>query len=244
MPTTRFSSGLVVRGFVPRILCLVATLTLTGGAAAAEEIRFNQVELRAEASREVPNDLMSARLAVEAHDSSPAEVAAALNRATAEAIISAAAFDRVKAQTGQTYTYPVYDRNQRLVGWRGRADVRVESRDFQSLAQLAAKVQPNMQLGSIAFTVSPETRRKAESELIAEAVEAFRARAVIAQRALGGKAYRIRRVALDTGATPPPRPFAAARAAPAGLAAEAPAPVFEGGETRVQVTASGLIEVE
>jgi len=223
---------------------LVPALLLAGGAGAAEEVRFNQVELRAEVSREVPNDLMSARLTVDANDPNPSEVAAALNRATAEAIITAAAFDRVKAQTGQTFTYPVYDKNQRLVGWRGRADVRVESQDFQALAQLAAKLQPTMQLGGIAFTISPAQRRKVESELITEAVEAFRARAVIAQRALGGSSYRIRRIALDTGGAAPPRPFAMTRAAPAVAGASAPPPVFEGGETQVQVTASGLIEVE
>jgi predicted secreted protein len=235
MPTVRFDRFLVA---------LLPALAIATGANAAEEVRYNQVELRAEVSREVPNDLMSARLSVEAHDSNPAEVAAALNRATAEAIITAAAFDRIKAQTGQTYTFPVYDRSQRLVGWRGRADVRVESRDFQALAQLTAKLQPTMQLGGIEFTISPEQRRKVENELISEAVEAFRARALIAQRALGGSSYRIRRIALDTGATPPPRPFAMARAAPAGAAADVPPPVFEGGETRVQVTAVGLIEVE
>jgi predicted secreted protein len=222
----------------------LAALVVAANAGAAEEVRFNQVELRAEVSREVTNDLMSARLAVEAHDSSPAGVATTLNRATAAAIAAAGAFDQVKAQTGQTYTYPVYDRDQRLVGWRGHAEVRVESRNFQAIAQLAAKLQPTMQLGGIAFSISPEERRKVESELITQAVEAFRARALIAQRALGGSSYRIRRIALDTGGTPPPRPFAAARAAPAGMAAEVPPPVFEGGETRVQVTAVGLIEVE
>jgi predicted secreted protein len=220
-------------------------LLFTGTTAgAAEEVRFNQVELRAEVSREVTNDLMSARLSVEARDSDPAAVAATLNRATAEAIAAAGAADRVKAQTGQTYSYPVYDRDQHLVGWRGRAEVRLESRNFQAIAQLAAKLQPTMQLGGIEFSISPEERRRVESELIAEAVDAFRARALIAQHALGGKSYRIRRIALDTGATPPPRPFLAARAAPAGVAAEAPPPVFEGGETRVQVSAIGLIEVE
>lgn len=240
MPYARFPARLIARF----LATLLVALAYAAGVGAVEEVRYNLVELRAEASREVPNDLMSALLSVEAHDSSPADVAAALNRATAEAIITAAAFERVKAQTGQTYTYPVYDRNQRLVGWRGRADVRVESQDFQALAQLAAKLQPSMQLGGIVFTISPAERRKVESELISEAVEAFRARALIAQRALGGKSYRIRHISLDTGGSPQPRPYAMARAAPAAAGADVPPPVFEGGETHVQVTASGQIEVE
>lgn len=236
------------RRFPARLFVLflqsLPALIFAASANAAEDVRFNQVELRAEVSREVPNDLMTARLSVETQNSSPAEVAATLNRATAEAIAAAAASDQVKAQTGQTYTFPVYDRNQQLVGWRGRAEVRLESRNFQALAQLAAKLQPTMQLGGIEFSISPEQRRKVESELITEAVNAFRARAVIAQHALGGSSYRIRRIALDTGGAPPPRPLAMARATPAGVAANVPPPVFEGGESRVQVTASGLIEVE
>jgi predicted secreted protein len=240
MPTARFPARFIACS----VATLVVALACATSAGAAEEVRYNLVELRAEASREVPNDLMSARLSVEAHDSSPAEVSTALNKATAEAIITAAAFDRVKAQTGQTFTYPVYDRDQRLVGWRGRADVRVESQDFQALAQLAAKLQPSMQLGGVAFTISPAQRRKVESELISEAVEAFRARALIAQRALGGKSYRIRNISLDTAGAPSPRPYAMARAAPAAAGADVPPPVFEGGETHVQVTASGQIEVE
>jgi predicted secreted protein len=229
---------------IARVLAGLLAGLAVAAASAAEEVRFNQVELRAEASREVPNDLMTARFSAEAQEASPAEIAATLNRATAAALAAAKAFDRVKAQTGQTYTFPVYDRSQKLVGWRGRAEVRVESRDFQAVAQLAAKLQPSMQLGGITFSISPESRRKVESDLIVEAVEAFRARAVIAQGALGGKSYRIRRIALDTGGPPPARPVAMARPGAAPASADVPPPVFEGGETQVQVTAIGLIEVE
>ncbi|MCZ7563190.1 MAG: SIMPL domain-containing protein [Burkholderiales bacterium] len=221
----------------------LAFLLAAAPARAAEEPRYNQVELEAVASREVPNDLMSATLFAEANAATPAEVAAALNRATAEAVAVAAKSGGIKASSGQTHTFPVYDRNQKLVGWRGRAEVRLESRNFQAVAELTATLQPSMQLGGIAFGVSPELRRRVEDELITEAIAAFRARADVARRALGGQSYRIRRVALGSGAAaPPPRAMAMARAAPA--AADVPPPVFEGGETRVQVVARGTIEVE
>ncbi|MCC6611268.1 MAG: SIMPL domain-containing protein [Burkholderiales bacterium] len=225
-----------------RTIAVAAALSLAWSAAwAAEEPRFNQVELEAAASREVPNDLMTASLFSEASAAAPAEVAASLNRASAEAIKLAAKFEGVKASSGQAYTYPVYDRNQKLVAWRGRVEIRVESRDFQAVAQLAAKLQPSMQLGGVGFTISPELRRRVEDELIVEAIAAFRARADVARQALGGKSYRIRQIALSAGGVVP-RPLAMARAAPA--AAEAPPPVFEGGESRVQVVARGTIEVE
>lgn len=226
------------------LLVPVTVFSLAVGSAwSAEEGRFNQVELEASAWREVPNDLMTASLFTEANAAAPAEVATTLNRAGAEAIKRAAKFEGVKASSGQTHTYPVYDRQQKLAGWRGRMEIRLESRDFQAVAQLAAKLQPSMQLGGIGFAVSPELRRRVADELILEAIAAFRARADVARQALGGKTYRIRRIALNTGGVaPPPRPMAMARAAPA--AAEVPPPVFEGGESRVQVVAHGTIEVE
>jgi predicted secreted protein len=227
-----------------RPIAVAAALSLACASAwPAEEPRFNQVELEAVASREVPNDLMTASLYTEANAAAPADVAASLNRASAEAIKLAAKFEGVKASSGQTYTYPVYDRGQKLVGWRGRMEIRLASRDFQAVAQLAAKLQPSMQLGGVGFAISPELRRRVEDELIAEAVAAFRARADVARHALGGKAYRVRNIALNAGGiAPPPRPMAMARAAPAGT--EVPPPVFEGGESRVQVVARGTIEVE
>ena len=96
------------------------------------------------------------------------------------------------------------------------------------MATLIGQLQSSMQLGGIAFTVSPELRRQTENELITDGVAAFRARADIATKALGGRSYKIRRVSLNTGGfVPGPRPMAAARMAP--QAAEVAPPMFEGG---------------
>jgi predicted secreted protein len=202
-----------------------------------------QVELAAEATREVANDLMTATMAVEASDANPAALASLLNRTTADALRTAGEFREVRARSGGSQTYPVYDRANRQTGWRGRAEVRLESRDFQQMAQLVARLQAGMQVGGIAFGVSPELRRKTENELIDEAVAAFRARADIAAKALGARGYRIKRIAISSSAAfPPPRPMA--RMASAVAADAAPPPVFEGGTSQVQVGAQGTVEAE
>jgi predicted secreted protein len=202
-----------------------------------------QVELAAEATREVANDLMTATMVVEANDANPVTVANVLNRTTAEALRTAGEFREVRARTGGSQTYPVYDRNNRATGWRGRAEVRLEGRDFQQMAQLVARLQATMQLGGIAFGVSPELRRQTENDLIKEAVAAFRARADIAAQALGARGYRIKRLAINSSASfPPARPMA--RMAPAAVAEAAAPPVFEGGTSHVQVGAQGAVEVE
>lgn len=228
-----------MRTLLALLLTLAPAIAFAQGAAGAD--RWNQVDLAAQASREVQNDVVHATLFVEANDANPANVAAQLNRALGEALKITAEAPAARARTGANTTYPVYDRNQKLVGWRGRAELRLESKDFGAAAQLIGRLQPSLQLAHLTFAVSPELRRRTEDELIVEAVAAFRARAEVAARALGGRSYRIRRVALDAqGAFPPPRPYG--RIAPA--AAEAAPPPLEGGTTVVTVGASGTIEVE
>jgi len=211
--------------------------------APAEPVRFNQVDLQAEVSREVQNDLMNASLYAEASDPSAARVADQLNRLGAEALKTAGEFKTVKARSGYAQTYPVYDRANKLTGWRGRTEIRLESKDVQAMAALIGKLQSTMQLGGISFTVSPDLRRQTENELITDGVAAFRARADIAAKALGGRSYKIRRIGLNTGGfAPGPRPMAAARMAP--QSAEVAPPVFEAGTSIVNVVAAGTFEVE
>jgi predicted secreted protein len=228
-------SALAVLGFVFSAAAVAQGPTV--------EVRWNQVDLQAEATREVQTDTVQATLFAEMTDASPAALAAQLNRVTADAIKVAAEFKTVQARTGSNTTFPVYDRNQKLTGWRGRADIRLESKDFAAGAQLIGKLQSSLQLGQVSFAVSPELRRKTENELIVDAVAAFRNRAEVATRALGGKSYRIRRISLNTqGTYPQPRPYMS-RGAPA--AAEAvPPPPLEGGTAVVTVGAAGTVEVE
>jgi len=103
---------------IPRtVLALAASLAATAALAQAPvEPRFNQVDLQAEVSREVQNDLMTATLAAEANDPSAAQVATQLNRVTAEALKTAGEFKTIKARSGFTNTFPVYDRAGKLAG--------------------------------------------------------------------------------------------------------------------------------
>jgi predicted secreted protein len=208
-----------------------------------ESTAYNLVDLQAEVQREVPNDLLQAVLFVEANEADPAHLASELNSALADALAIAKKSASVTARSGGYQTYPLYDRSQKLTAWRGRAEVRLESRDLESAATLIARLQARMQLGSIIFSVSPESRNSAVDTLTAEAIAAFRSRSDIARQALGAKAYKIRRIALNTqSAFPQPRPFQ--RAAGAIAADAIPVPGLEGGTSRVSVAASGTIEVE
>src|SRR5690242_16538105 len=160
------------------LLCLAVSLTLAAAVHAAEprQPHYNVVELRAEVQREVQNDLLNAVLYVEMNDASPAVLAGAINRSVNEALRAAKDFPAVKARSGGNQVYPVYSKANTLQGWRGRAEIRIESRDFETASALIGKLQATMQLASLNFSIAPDSRKAVEDELMVEAIKAFKAR--------------------------------------------------------------------
>jgi len=226
---------------------LAALLFALAGQAHAQQpvepVRYNTVDLQADAQRDIANDLMNAVLFAEHNDADAAHLANTLNQAMNNAMAAAKAFQTVRVRTGGTQTYPVYDRTQRLTGWRGRAEIRLDSKDFQAASALIAKLQSSLQLGGVGFVVSPELRRQVQDELTVEAIGAFRARADIARNALGGRSYKIRRISINPAGGPGPRPmFSMARGAVAQEAVAAPQ--FEGGTSQISVAVNGSVEVD
>jgi len=224
-------------------LYLAASLVLAGTALAADPVpRYNTIELQADALREVANDTLGASLFVELNDANPAALANALNKAANEALRVARDYKSVRVRSGNNQTYPVYAKGNVLQGWRGRAEIRIESRDFEAASGLIGKLQAGMQLGSLTFSVSPEARRQTENDLIAEAIAVFKARAEIVRGALAGRGYKIVHLNVNSGSSAPPPRFPMARALAAGAPEVAP-PNLEGGVSLVTVTVAGAIEV-
>lgn len=214
---------------------------LSATMAFAAEPRYNTVTLQAEAQREVQNDLLNATLYVEANDASPAAVANAVNKSVNEALRVAKEFKGVRVRSGNNQTFPVYSRSNQLQGWRGRGEIRIESRDFEAASTLIGKLQSGMQIANMSFSISREARIAAEDELAVEAIAAFKARAEVLRKALGGRGYKLQSVNVSNGRNVPQPRFAMARAAPA--APEVVPLNVEGGFSVITVTASGSIEV-
>ena len=223
---------LFLAGMLPAAIVLAAETT---------PVRYNTVTLQAEVQREVPNDLLNATLYVEVNDASAAAVANIVNKRVNEALRVAKEYKGVRVRSGNNQAYPVYSRTNQLQGWRGRAEIRIESRDFEVASNLIGKLQSGMQLANLNFSVSPESRRSAEDELAVEVIAAFRARADILAKALGGRGYKLQNVAVANGYHAPQPRFAMARAAAA--VPEVAAPNLEAGVSRITVTANGAIEV-
>ena len=218
---------------------LVSLLVLPLAALAHDEPAplFNLVSLQAEASREVSNDLLTAVLAAEAEGAEPAKLSAEVNRKMARALETARGARGVRARSGNYRTWPVSEKG-RIVRWRVRQELSLESGEFAAATALIGRLQQDLVLASLQLTVSDAARRRAENALVAEALAALEERARVVRDSMQAKTYRVKELQIGTSG-PPPRPmYAESRA----LAAAAPA--VEPGSTRLQVTVSGTIQLQ
>lgn len=174
-----------------RTLLLTALLLFCQLAWSDAADHYNRITFQSEASREVGNDLLVARMSIEINDKQPARIAQQINATLNTALKKAAKFDTVKSSTGDQNTEAVYGKKNKLIGYRGRAEIRLESRDFDASSELISQLQASMQLAGIDFSIAPETRKQVESSLIAEAVDAYKKRAEAMRGLFNGSAYKL-----------------------------------------------------
>ena len=165
---------------------------LFSAGALAEPLNYNQIQLGADARREINNDTLNAVLFTET-TASPAQLSAVLNERMAAALKIASQHGGSKTSSGQLSTWPVYDNNQRAspagaaapgCAWKAATLNKPRSTDWP--------VAKPAQIAQVGFTVSDRARRKVESELIPQAIGAFRDKArLVKMQALGGRDYRL-----------------------------------------------------
>jgi predicted secreted protein len=216
---------------------LVALLLPLAALADDERPLFNLVSLSAQAEREVPNDLLAAVLAAEAEGADPAKLAREVNQKMQRALELARGERAVRARSGAYQTWPVSEKG-RIVRWRVRQELRLESGDFAAATELIGKLQASLALAGLALTVSPEARRRAENALAAEAIAAFEERARVVRDAMKAKGYRVKELQVSGGE--PPRPMMAQARS---MAAET-APAVEPGMSRILITVSGTVQLQ
>ncbi len=225
-----------------RVIAL-STALLMSCVSSAWAMDYNLINLDAEATKTIQNDLGFATLFVEISDADPARLAERVSATLSGALKQAKAVSSVKVETGGQQSYPVYNAKNRLEAWRARAELRLEGRDFAALSSLVGKLQASMQLDGLNFSVSPSARKSTTDELIAEALAAFRSRSELVAKSLGGKSYKVVSINIGQGGGRPMPVYKAMRAEVAAAPAMMDAPL-EAGQSQLQVTVSGTIQVE
>ena len=153
------------------LLTAVVLIISTSPCPAAEEAKPKGavIEFSAEASRPAANDMARVSVYAEASGASPGEIAQKVNSAIDAALKTVKTFPGVKTQTGGMSTYPSYDKNGRITGWRMRSALELEARDMAKLSGLMGRLQETLAVGRISLLPSPETLKQCEDEATLEA---------------------------------------------------------------------------
>ncbi|MFM0060436.1 SIMPL domain-containing protein [Paraburkholderia phytofirmans] len=225
-----------------------AALALTPAMARAQSTGQYQpagvLSLNAQASAEVPQDVVDITLFYEQEASDPSALTSTLNQRADSALQKAKGVNGVTARTGSFSIYPSTDRDGRISAWRGRTEIVLESHDFAAVSKLAGQMASIMQVGNVQFSLSPEAQRAAEQKLTGEAIKSFREQAASSAQAFGYSGYSIREVNVGhNGVMPRPVMMMSARAMGADAKSAAPVPI-EGGTSTVTVNVSGSVQMK
>lgn len=221
---------------------LFLSLAVLGGlpSMAWAEPAYNQIGFTVEARKEVSNDQLRASLYVEESNLRAEHVAEKLNVAIKRALAESRSYPLVRVASGGIQNWPVYEKQQ-ISGWRGRAEIRLESEAPEQAAELIGRLQKFMAIGQVGFSVSNTVRKQVENQLIPEALSLFKERARLVSRELGHSQYRIVQAQVNLqgnhGA-----PVMYRKQAMMAAAAES-SPQFAPGESEVVVNIDGRIEV-
>ena len=205
---------------------------------------YDQIDLSASAETEVANDLLVAVVYAEVQNERQSVAANEVNEAIQWAVGQAERARDVQAQTLQYASFPVYGNNRRVIAWRARQSLRLESRDAERLGELLGTLQERLSVQSVNYDVSKEARDAADEMLIADALAQFNRRATLVANELGRSGYRIVRIGIATNEqNPMPVPLAY-RATALEQDTAVAAPALEAGVQTLRVTVSGTVELD
>lgn len=163
---------------------------------AAEAPPQNVVGLSASASLEVTKDLLNVTLSTTREGSDAASVQAGLKQALDAALAEAkkaAKPGQIEVQTGNFSLFPRYSNKGVITGWQGTAELSIEGRDIPGIAHLTGRIQ-TMTIARVGTSLSREQREKVESDVAAQAIARYRAKATDYARQFGFSGYTVREV--------------------------------------------------
>jgi predicted secreted protein len=242
MNTTPF--GRLARRSVVLPLAVLAASQVQAQATTNPPAPQGVLSLNASASVDVPHDWMSLSFQATREGSDAGVVQAQLKTALEAALAEARRVARpgqVEVQTGGFSIYPRHGSKGQISGWQGSTRLLVEGRDMAVISQLGGRIT-SMSIAGVGFSLSREAREQVESQVTAQAIARFRARAAEQAKAFGYAGYAVREVSVsmdqDGGGMPVPRVAMAS----ARMAEDAPLPT-EAGKGTVTATVSGSVQM-
>lgn len=228
------------------LLAALAALAALATPARAQEPAppQNRVSLAATATVDVMLDTLAVTLRVQREGSEAAAVQSQLKQVLEQSLSEArrqAAPEAMEVRTGDFHLSPRYGKAMKIVGWSGYADLVIEGRDVARVASAAGRLT-EMAVVDTGYSLSRQRREQQESELVARAIQRFRARAGEVAQQFGMGGYTLGEVNVQTGEveTGMRRPMMAMKALSAPMADAAPLPT-EAGKGTLSATVQGSV---
>jgi predicted secreted protein len=197
------------------VLFAVAVPAFSAGEIVVQKDPEGVVTLNSTATVDVPKDWMSVSFSVTREGTDGTAVQTALKQALEAALKLAQDAKepdgKLEVRTGGFSLQPRYNPKGQMNGWSGTTELQVQGRDMPAIATLVGRIN-TMTISSLDYSLSREAREKVETDLSAQAIAGFRAKAAAYAKAFGYSGYTIREVNVQTDQNqgpPPPRPFAA-----------------------------------
>lgn len=242
MRRTRAMSMVVHAG----VACALAGVGTVGTvhAADAPQPRESTVSFTTTASVEVTKDLLGITLQAVRDGNDAATVQAQLKQVLDSALAEAkkaAQPGSMEVRTGNFSLSPRYGKDGRITGWQGQAELLLEGKDVPRVAQTAGRLT-GMNVTGVGYSISRELIEKHEAEVMAQAIQKYRARAASYAQQFGYGSYVIRDVSVqgaDQGGISM-RTQMEVRAKSYSMTQDAPVPV-EPGKGMLTATVSGSV---
>lgn len=244
MPYLPARSAAAVRRAASALSLMAAVAASPVALAQASEVPANVVSLSASGHLEVPQDWLTVVLSTTREGNDAATVQNQLKVAVDAALAIAqpqAKPQQLEVHTGNLRLYPRYGSNGRISGWQGQAEVVIEGRDIANVSAVAGRVQ-TLTVSNMGFSLSREARQALESQVQAQAIERFRARASEIAKGFGFSGYTLRDVSVSS-TDMPERPMPRMMAMEAKAAASDAAIPVAAGTSTVSITVSGAIQM-
>ncbi|MEO7828349.1 MAG: SIMPL domain-containing protein [Roseateles sp.] len=227
-----------------RTFAVLPALALALAAHAGADVPRERMSLSASASAEVVRDVLGVSFSTTREGVEAAAVQAALKQALDAALAEArkvAKPGQVDVQTGGFSLYPRNDpKTGKINGWQGSAELQVEGRDAATIAQLTGRIN-TLTIARVGYSLSRESREKAEADITAQAIARYRAKAAEYAKLFGYGSYVVGEVNIASDEASAPRPMMAMRMLKAE-SADAALPT-EAGKATVTVSVNGSVQL-
>lgn len=209
----------------------------------ASPVLTQRVALSASASVQMAQDVLTLSLIAAREGSDAQSVQNQLKAALDDALTLAKreAKGLIEVRTGRFGVSPRYDRNGKMSGWQGSAELVLQGRDFARMGELAGKLQ-TLTVASASFGLTPEQRQSAETSAQNQAIAQFRQRADEAAKSFGFSTYTLLDAHISAGDSGGARPLMMTKSTRME-AADAPLPM-EAGLASVTVTVAGSVQLK